>query len=135
VHHPDAHSHFRHLVVAQTAEKTVATAVRKMKLERARRRNPDDPRIKSWEAEAEREERQRSMEPPVVTRALARLRSGLQLRNTCVAATALHPRLCSCPPNENLPSQSDLDPPLLPSYSFLRLAGCSSKLEPKPATP
>ena len=51
-----------------------------MKLERARAHRPDDPRIKTLEADAEREERQRSMEPPVVTRALARQRLQQQAR-------------------------------------------------------
>lgn len=49
VHHPDAHSHFRKLVVAQTAEKTIATAVRRMKLQRTQEHKPEDPRIKTWE--------------------------------------------------------------------------------------
>jgi hypothetical protein len=80
VHHPDAHSHFRKLVVAQTAEKTIATAVRRMKLERLQEQRPDDPQIRTWQGESEREERQRQrgVEPPVVTRALARSRSELR---------------------------------------------------------
>jgi CRP-like cAMP-binding protein len=45
VQRPEAHEHFRRLVISQTVEKTVAMAVKRLKMKQLMHANPDDPKV------------------------------------------------------------------------------------------
>ena len=45
VQHPEAHEHFRRLVISQTVEKTVAMAIKRLKMRQLMQANPDHPQV------------------------------------------------------------------------------------------
>jgi hypothetical protein len=45
VQHPEAHEHFRRLVISQTVEKAVSLAIKRLKMKQLMEANPDDPKV------------------------------------------------------------------------------------------